>query len=101
MVLMNQKLVKVKEIICHTQSVRQTILDQSNPSSHFLHWHLRTRHDSSWLREQKKAEINGIIVILCPCDHCWKQIIVYPYFILMNILFGLTEKKRINEFKIG
>ena len=48
-----------------------------------------------------KTKKFGIIVIICLCYHCWGKIIVYPYLIWLNVLFGLTEKKLINEFTIG
>ena len=48
-----------------------------------------------------KTKTDGIIVIICICYHCWWRIIVYPYFIRLNVLFGLKKKKGINEFAIG
>ena len=50
---MNQKLVKIKTRITYKPSVSHKFMAQSYTSSHFLYKHLRTRHDSSWEREQK------------------------------------------------
>ena len=47
-----------------------------------------------------KTKTDGIIVIIWLCYHCWGVIIVYPYFILLNILFGLLRQKIINEFTV-
>ena len=53
-------------------------------------------------KKKLKTKTNGIIVIICLCYHCWGQIIVYSYFIWLNVLFVLIkQKKRINEFTIG
>ena len=38
--------------------------------------------------KKMKTKTDGIIVIVCICYHCWGQIIVNPYFIWLNILFG-------------
>ena len=42
-----------------------------------------------------KTKTDGIIVIICLCYHCWEEIIVYPYFIWLNILFGLMKQKHL------
>ena len=47
-----------------------------------------------------KLKTDGIIVIICPCYHCWGEIIIYPYFIRLNVSFGLMKKKRIYKFTI-
>ena len=46
--------------------------------------------------EKKKIRkyADGIIVITCLCYDCWKKIIVNPYFIRLNVLFGLTKQKK-------
>ena len=47
--------------------------------------------------ENKKisSNTNGIIVIIFLCYHCWGQIIVYPYFIWINVLFGWMKQKNV------
>ena len=46
--------------------------------------------------ENKKIKTNTdiIIVIIFLCYHCWVQIIVYPYYIWLNILSGLMKQKK-------
>ena len=39
-----------------------------------------------------KTKTDGIIVFICLCYNCWKRIIVYHYFIWINVLFGLMVK---------
>ena len=45
--------------------------------------------------QKNQSKTDGIIVIICPCYHCWGQIIVYPYFIWLNVLFGLMKQKNV------
>ena len=42
-----------------------------------------------------KTKTYGIIVFICPCNHCWGIIIVYPYFIWLKVLFGLKKQKKV------
>ena len=48
-----------------------------------------------------KTKTNVIISIICPCNHCWGLIIIYPYYTWLKSLFGLNKKERIIEFSIG
>ena len=44
-------------------------------------------------KKKIQSTINGIIVIICPCYHSLGKIIVYSYFIWVNVLFGLMKQK--------
>ena len=48
--------------------------------------------------QKNKTKIDGIIVIICLYYHCWGIIIVYRYYIWINVLFGL--KKQVNVLMI-
>ena len=51
---------------------------------------------SAW-NERKKLETKTgvIIVITCLCYDCWRQIIVYHYFIWLNVLFGQIKQNNV------
>ena len=42
-----------------------------------------------------QSKIDGIIVKLYPCYHCWGEIIVYFFFIWLNVLFGLINQRNV------
>ena len=48
-----------------------------------------------------KTNTYGIIFIICRCYHCWGQIIIYPYFIWINVLFGLMKKNVVMSLRFG
>ena len=67
---------------------RHKISAQSYPINHNLCKHIRTENDKNQEREIFfKRKINGIIVIICIYCHCWGLIIVYPYYIQLNVFF--------------
>ena len=51
----------------------------------------------SVVNENQKNTVkeNGIIVIICPCFHCWRKIFIYPYFIHLKGFFGLNKQKNV------
>ena len=52
--------------------------------------------------QKMKTKTDGIIFIICLFYHCWGIIIVYPYFIWINVFIWINEtKQRINELNIG
>ena len=42
-----------------------------------------------------KTKTNGIISIICACNHCWGLIVFYPYHICLKVIFGLNKQKNI------
>ena len=40
-------------------------------------------------KKKIKTITNGIISIICPCNHSWGIIIVHPYYIWLKVLFVL------------